>query len=605
MQLARDGGLIVDENITYSFDGAFTGAYREIPLRTGETIDQIGVSEGEIAYRPGASAELGSSGAPGTFGVARTADGVRIVWHYQAFSETRTFRIHYRLRGVTVAHDDVVDVNLQIWGDEWDVPVGRLTAQLLAPGRVLRAWGHPVYVRGDVTLVGNRALLRALDVPAHQFVELRALVPRSALTSTAGATVRSGDALTPIVAEEHDDAAAFDRDHERIQDAIHHPGRTLGLLALLAIAPGLTVVLVVWWLLGRERRTGYDREYEQEPPDDTPPALVPRLLAQGGEAGSFEFTATLFDLIRRGRYKAEPVTTTHSSWAGLREEDVADLQLAKGKVVGLEPFEDAVAEVADSVLDSGTDRLSLFRPEIEEHRTTNATRFESFKDEVGNEVRRRRWFVSPGLAPLVLGAGLFLAAGALMLWVAIEGWRPVWPRWGDVVLAALGVCAIVNAVIVGVGLAKRSVWRRRRPDAEALAERWEAFRRYLSDFPRLQDAPPATLELWERYLVYGIAFGIAERVLQAAQLAMPAALHQASAIYWVSPTSDLGSGPSALSIGDLSAGFGSALSPPEKPPPKPLEPDEGGESAEPNPAERSPIESALGPEPRSLDGESQ
>src|SRR6185369_10858845 len=69
----------------------------------------------------------------------------------------------------------------------------------------------------------------------------------------------------------------------------------------------------------------------------------------------------------------------------------------------------------------------------------------------------------------------------------------------------------------------------------------------------LQDAPPSTLELWERYLVYGIAFGIAERVLQGAQLHMPDEMHQASSIYWISPTGDLGSGPSAL---------GSAISPP-------------------------------------------
>src|SRR6185503_4432585 len=91
--------------------------------------------------------------------------------------------------------------------------------------------------------------------------------------------------------------------------------------------------------------------------------------------------------------------------------------------------------------------------------------------------------------------------------------------------------------------------------------RWEAFRRYLTDFPRLQEAPPATLVLWERYLVYGIAFGIAERVLQGAQLYMPDELHQASSIYWISPTGDLGSGPSALGIGDLCSGCGSALAP--------------------------------------------
>ena len=51
----------------------------------------------------------------------------------------RTFRIAYRLRGVSVAYDDVVDVNLQVWGDEWEVALGQLTAQLLAPGDVSRA----------------------------------------------------------------------------------------------------------------------------------------------------------------------------------------------------------------------------------------------------------------------------------------------------------------------------------------------------------------------------------------------------------------------------------------------------------------------------------
>ena len=80
------------------------------------------------------------------------------------------------------------------------------------------------------------------------------------------------------------------------------------------------------------------------------------------------------------------------------------------------------------------------------------------------------------------------------------------------------------------------------PRGAGEAERWEAFRRYLTDFPGSQEAPPASLELWERYLVYGIAFGIAERVLQAAHLQMPEELHEQSSIYWICPTGDLGSG---------------------------------------------------------------
>ena len=144
--------------------------------------------------------------------------------------------------------------------------------------------------------------------------------------------------------------------------------------------------------------------------------------------------------------------------------------------------------------------------------------------------------------PLALALLVFVAVGALLIFLAADGWRSVYPRWNDVVLVGLAVAALVNAAIVIGALTQRKLWRRRSQDGEVEAERWEAFRRYLTDFPRLQEAPPATLALWERLLVYGIAFGIAERVLQAAHMAMPEELAQASSIYWISNGGGLGSG---------------------------------------------------------------
>ena len=112
VQVEPDGSLDVRETIGFSFIGHFTGAYRDIPLRKGESIDRIAVSDTAPAepvtvYKPGASAELGSSGDPGTFGVARLKDRARIVWHFDSKS-LRTFAISYRLRGLAAAYDDVV-----------------------------------------------------------------------------------------------------------------------------------------------------------------------------------------------------------------------------------------------------------------------------------------------------------------------------------------------------------------------------------------------------------------------------------------------------------------------------------------------------------------
>ena len=179
VRIESDGSLLVEETITFFFEGSFSGAFRDIPLREGESISGIFVAEDGQRYDPGASAELGSFGLPGRYGVADIEGGARVVWHFRAQDEVRDFTIGYRLSGLALAYDDVVDVNLKVWGDEWEQRLGQLTATMTLPGPAsgpsYRVFGHPVHVRGDVAREPDRAVLRALDVPDKQFVELRVL----------------------------------------------------------------------------------------------------------------------------------------------------------------------------------------------------------------------------------------------------------------------------------------------------------------------------------------------------------------------------------------------------------------------------------------------
>jgi len=115
VRVADDGSLQVSERITFAFSGPFSGAYRDVPLRNGEAIGDLRVLEDGRQYSPGGCVELGCDDAPGTFGVTRVGDRARVVWHYRAADEARTFEIRYRMTGVAVAYDDVVDVNLKVW----------------------------------------------------------------------------------------------------------------------------------------------------------------------------------------------------------------------------------------------------------------------------------------------------------------------------------------------------------------------------------------------------------------------------------------------------------------------------------------------------------
>jgi hypothetical protein len=136
--LGNDGALTVSERITFEFHGNFSGAFRDIPLADNQTFEEIGVREGGTDYDSGASTELGGFGLPDTFGAvaARDENGkrvVRIVWHYSATDEVRTFQIHYRVRGLTQVHADAVDVFWQVWGDGWKGSLDKLDATLTIP----------------------------------------------------------------------------------------------------------------------------------------------------------------------------------------------------------------------------------------------------------------------------------------------------------------------------------------------------------------------------------------------------------------------------------------------------------------------------------------
>jgi uncharacterized membrane protein len=127
---------------------------------------------------------------------------------------------------------------------------------------------------------------------------------------------------------------------------------------------------------------------------------------------------------------------------------------------------------------------------------------------------------------------------------------------------------VVWRVFVYRGLALGSVLHpllvRRTPKGALLHARWQAFRRYLSDFSRVEDSPPASLALWEQFLVYGIALGVAEQVLEAARLHAPPEIAQGGSFY--RPVYDGSiSGPDGFLLSSLENDFSSAFSPPSSP----------------------------------------
>ena len=203
MKIAPDGSLLVREDITFSYAGSFSGAYRDIPVRDGRDARPRAVSEGGRALparrqhrarelRPPGHLRRREERRPGARSSGTTGDR----------TSSRTFTIAYRFRGLAVAYDDVVDVNLKVWGDRLARAVYDLRAEMVLPrpvaltGTRYRVWGAPAVGarRRRATRTGDVAARRSTS-PAGQFVEMRTVFPRRLLTSTRGRARRRGQRL--------------------------------------------------------------------------------------------------------------------------------------------------------------------------------------------------------------------------------------------------------------------------------------------------------------------------------------------------------------------------------------------------------------------------
>jgi uncharacterized membrane protein len=102
---------------------------------------------------------------------------------------------------------------------------------------------------------------------------------------------------------------------------------------------------------------------------------------------------------------------------------------------------------------------------------------------------------------------LGMAIGGIMIMIALPA----------MIINPLCLLAIFAGIFFII--ASRTIRRRSREAADAF-HRWQAFRHYLVDFSMLKEYPAPAIVMWEKYLVYAIVLGVADRVLaQLRQLA--------------------------------------------------------------------------------------
>lgn len=546
-RLLPTGDAEVQEVRTFRFDGSFTWA-----TITRSTRGQYGIYG--IEYDGVWDAD---TNRPLRFQVERSGSDVTLRWFYSAADQTKRFLIRYRIRNAVQRYQDVAQFYWQtIEGDH--APVDQVHITLIPPQFSIATFKIFIHSRaqpGTLAIAddGSRAVIEQSGIPATSFVEVRAFLDAGIFPR---APVLGGETYESLLADER-----------------KHVGRELRLQRILSVRillAGLLMIGAVIGYVGTYRRYGkelavaYEASYEREPPRPLPPAVLPAIMTQGRVRNRElpkGFAATLLEAARLGYLEIDERQSEGLLGTGLFKDTYLVYRLTdKGAALlrgeraaqnagarMLEPFEISVIRKVFQDAGGGREVTSHQIEEWARKIVGSQSNFLSFIESWGPTLRdwfEQQYFMLDDPASERAKVVLIGVTIAVLFLAFLVG-------YGGSQLAAVPI----GAALIVLSLKTLS---RRTLQAALEIKRWEAFRHFMTDFSAMKEAGPGLLTLWEHYLVYATALGVAEHLLENLKLVATELGQPVSSPGWFRPISmsDRGiAGFSPASLDSLARSF--------------------------------------------------
>lgn len=508
--IKADGTVLIEEHRTIRFEGSFTEGFYELK-KSDYVFSDFSLSDEEGEYLEDLSLNKKSR----TFHRSENSDSVRIEFYYQAYDTQKTFIFRYQIRQVIDLYDDFGEFYWKLQGDGWDFVVDQFDAEIrwesAVPIEDYRIWAYgPLW--GEALRVDDQhASVKVTHVPRNSFVEVRLLLPSSYFTMK---QTHTGSLLEQILEQEIKNAEEANRKRDEakklleIQEQRNKIRSEIGkqliqamnLLALLL----LLLYVYLYLVFGKERFAEKQHIYYREPPSELKPALAGLLCNMNRWDDKF-LQATILDLIRRKRIKFEVITKEKK-------------QMEK-KLTLLDNDKDSLADYEFILLHRMIfdQKRTLTFKELNRQFSESHDHFKKVFQELKNCLKKEMKSIGHfdrssdnrslfalilGVILTLLGPIVFSILSVFFMRQAVLGFYVLWPVG---LLYWLGSKALQRRSVTGT---------------EEFSK-WRAFRSFMKDFSNLRAHAPQSLIVWERYLVYATAFGIAKVVLKALRVSVP------------------------------------------------------------------------------------
>ncbi len=433
-----------------------------------------------------------SSGEFGVYTESKNMNGVS----YRIFnpsSERKFFYLEYIIKDMAISHQDIAEIGWNIFGENFRESIHYLNIDIYIPNNkeTLRAWAHGPLI-GDIKLDGKNHINLTLEgLHANTAIDTRFVFDKNLLTNPKKTT--QINALNTIIELETEKAeqANLEREEARKQIAAEKRKKTiitilLGILGTIWIVGLGFLIRYVYKKHDKEYESTFKTKYFRDFPADYNPSTVGYLFRQN--VNNNDLSACLLNLIYKKVIVFEKIDkkdyklTYHENSAVLTPSDQKLIQLI---------FRDNNQEIT----------LNRLKSKAKSGYSSFINDFTSWKTQATIEAKEENFYEQKNGIKAKASLYSFLGIGIGILSFQYS-----------MIIAMICFVAGLISLFYFMSFTKKT------PKGNEHYLKWKALKKFMEDFGQIDKKDLPEIVLWEKYLVYAVSLGCADKLAKTMEI---------------------------------------------------------------------------------------
>ncbi len=469
-----------------------------------------------------------------------------IAWGVSADgTEHRYFKINYIIKNCVKVYNDCAEFYWQVIGNQWEMDTDYVSGTVTLPSSVTNIDDFRVWAHGPLTGViekdGNDACtFNVSHMPTETFLELRIVFPTNIVPLSTNKVGVNG--LDDILAEEQKNADEANRQRQQAKMkslGIAFCGVVIYMLSAIK-AVGTFGKISEKYNEANQIQGNYDFDYFRDIPDEKLSPVAAAKLANDTINNKNVFSSIMMSLTEKNWMMITPGENKESTMIdlniGLEDEVKEETKTEEGKESQSENVEKPVfpskkredlTEDEQRVLDylaKVGQRFSL--KDFEKYADKHASSFYNLLTKVTDIASRtienkyedkKNKKIAQELSSTKSTCWILVILLPFLMSFAVN----IPYSYVKVILVPLGIAELILLVdMIKASSLKKKVSIYTEQGAEEKGK-WKGLKKFMEDFSLIDEREIPELVLWEKYLVYATAFGIADKVMKQLKTRFP------------------------------------------------------------------------------------